>query len=128
MVIDTACSSALVALHHAVQALRDGRCHTALVGAVNVIASTHNSLMYNDAGILSKRGQCRTFDRDADGYVRGEGKLVLKRLCNAHRNGDKLAIIKGVAINHGQSSSHCAQSCRASVLIERALAVTACCR
>ncbi len=56
------------------------------------------------AGMLSRRGRCRTFMSDADGYVRGEGVgvFVLKSLRNAEADGDHIhAVIRGSGVNHG---------------------------
>lgn len=126
VLIDTACSSSLVALHEAIKCLRKAECSAALVGGVNLIGSAANSLIYNNAGILSKTAECRTFDKAANGYVRGEGAgiLLLKPLAQAKRDGDDIyAVIKGSAVNHGgQSSSLTAPNPDAQAkLIERAI-------
>ena len=102
--IDTACSSSLVAVHEAVRSLRDGESKMALVCGVHLMCHPSNSIFYYDAGMLSKAGQCRTFDERADGYVRGEGAVVLllKPIEQALRDGDHVyALIKGTASNHG---------------------------
>ncbi len=102
MAIDTACSSALVALHEAVQSLRDGRCPMAVVGSVNVLLSPYNFMGFSKARMLAPGGRCRTFDRMAEGYVRAEGGgvLLLKRLDDAERDGDPiLGVIRGIGIN-----------------------------
>jgi acyl transferase domain-containing protein/NADPH:quinone reductase-like Zn-dependent oxidoreductase/NADP-dependent 3-hydroxy acid dehydrogenase YdfG/acyl carrier protein len=75
--LDTACSSSLVALHHASEALRAGRIDTAIVGGINVIASPAEFVTFSQASMLSPTGLCRAFSADADGYVRGEGGVVL---------------------------------------------------
>jgi acyl transferase domain-containing protein/acyl carrier protein/N-acetylglutamate synthase-like GNAT family acetyltransferase len=106
--IDTACSSSLVAVHQAVQALRLGECVQALVGGVNVICHPGNTISYYKAGMLSKDGLCKTFDKNADGYVRSEGAvmLVLKPLQQAVADQDLIhAVIKGTACNHGGQAS-----------------------
>ncbi|QDX95805.1 SDR family NAD(P)-dependent oxidoreductase [Brevibacillus laterosporus] len=102
--IDTACSSSLVAVHQAVRSLQSGECVQALVGGVHLMCHPANSIAYYKAGMLSKDGKCKTFDKDAGGYVRGEGGVVLllKPVKQAERDGDSiLAVIKGTAINHG---------------------------
>lgn len=102
MAIDTACSSALVALHEAFHAVRDGRADMAVVGAVNMLLSPLLFVGFSQASMLSPTGRCKTFDKSADGYVRAEGGgvVVLKPLEAAERDGDPiLAIIKGVGIN-----------------------------
>ena len=75
--IDTACSSSLVALHEAVAALQSGRIDTAIVGGSNVIASPASFIAFSQANMLSSTGLCRAFSNDADGFVRGEGAVVL---------------------------------------------------
>ena len=102
--LDTACSSSLVAIHEAVQAIRSRKCSQALVGGVNIICHPANSLAYYQAGMLSEDGQCKTFDKRANGYVRSEGAvaLLLKPLKKAIIDGDLVhAVIKGTACNHG---------------------------
>ncbi|GIL13953.1 MAG: polyketide synthase [Chloroflexota bacterium] len=100
--MDTACSSSLVALHLAVQSLRNKECNMALAGGVNLILSPHFTVAASRMHMLSTDGRCKTFDADADGFVRGEGcgVIVLKRLSDALADGDAiLALIRGTAIN-----------------------------
>jgi acyl transferase domain-containing protein/acyl-CoA synthetase (AMP-forming)/AMP-acid ligase II/NAD(P)-dependent dehydrogenase (short-subunit alcohol dehydrogenase family)/acyl carrier protein len=102
LAVDTACSSGLLALHLASQAIRNGECDMALAGAVNLILSPEVTVAFSKANMLSPEGRCKSFDDGADGYVRGEGCgiLVLKRLSDAERDGDRiLAIIRGTAAN-----------------------------
>ena len=102
--IDTACSSSLVAVHQAVRALRDGECDLALSGGVNVCCTPRLFLAFTEAGMLSEDGRCKTFDKRANGYVRGEGvgMVVLKRMADALRDGDTIyGVILGTAVNHG---------------------------
>jgi acyl transferase domain-containing protein/acyl carrier protein len=104
LVVDTACSSSLVALHHAAEAIRRGECEQALVGAANLLCSPTMSLAYYEAGMLSPSGRCRVFDRDADGYVRGEGAamVLVKPLASALADGDSIyGLVRGTAVNHG---------------------------
>ncbi|HET8774522.1 MAG TPA: beta-ketoacyl synthase N-terminal-like domain-containing protein [Thermoanaerobaculia bacterium] len=104
LAVDTACSSSLVALHDAVATIRRGDCEQALVGAVNLLCSPTTSVTYYDAGMLSPNGACRTFDAQADGYVRGEGgaMLLLKPLRSALADGDAIyGLVTGTAVNHG---------------------------
>jgi acyl transferase domain-containing protein len=81
MTVDTACSSGLTALHLAVQALRDGTCDTAIVGAANALLAPEFFVNFCAASMLSPVGQCRAFDAAGKGFVRAEGAvaLVLRR-------------------------------------------------
>ncbi|ACC81788.1 beta-ketoacyl synthase N-terminal-like domain-containing protein [Nostoc punctiforme] len=109
LAVDTACSSSLVALHLACQHLRNQECHLALVGGVHLLLSPETSVAFARTKMLDADGYCKTFDADANGYVRGEGcgVIVLKRLSDAVAHKDKiLAVIRGSAVNHnGRSSS-----------------------
>jgi acyl transferase domain-containing protein/acyl carrier protein len=106
--VDTACSSALVAVHQACQALQSGDCDMALAGGVNVLLSPVTMVAASRARMLSPVGQCKTFDASADGYVRSEGCgiLVLKRLSDAQRDGDRIcAVIPSSGVNQDGASS-----------------------
>ena len=106
--VDTACSSSLVAVHQACQALHSGDCDLALAGGVNVLLSPASLVAASRARMLSPDGRCKTFDAAADGYVRSEGCgiLVLKRLSDAVRSGDRIcAVIRGSAVNQDGASS-----------------------
>ena len=106
--VDTACSSALVAVHQACQALHSGDCDLALAGGVNVLLSPVTVIAASRARMLSPVGRCKTFDASADGYVRSEGCgiLVLKRLSDAVRDGDRVcAVIPSSAVNQDGASS-----------------------
>ncbi|WP_344958682.1 type I polyketide synthase, partial [Actinomadura miaoliensis] len=102
MIVDTACSSSLVAAHLAVRALRDGEADVALAGGVNVLLSPTITMTFDQAGGTASDGRCKAFDASADGMVRAEGcgALVLKRLSDARRDGDRvLAVIRGSGVN-----------------------------
>ncbi len=102
--VDTACSSSLVALHNAVRAIRNGECDLALAGGVNLLLTPDLFVMGRQLGVLSPTGQCRTFDADADGYVRAEGVgvVLLKPFEAALRDRDHIyGVVKGTAVNHG---------------------------
>ena len=104
MAIDTACSSSLVALSEAIAAIRNGKCDAAIVGGVNALLTPKLFVSFTKAGMLSEDGRCKTFDKSANGYVRGEGvgAVLIKPLKKAKDDGDHIyAVIKGCAINHG---------------------------
>ncbi|GAA5047255.1 polyketide synthase Pks13 [Nocardia callitridis] len=106
--IDTACSSTLVSVHQAVQSLRSGDSDLALAGGVNVLLSPMASLGFDRNGGIAKDGRLKAFSSDADGFVRSEGAglVVLKRLADAERDGDKIyAVVKGSAVNNDGRSN-----------------------
>ena len=106
--VDTASSSSLVALIQAVRSLQDGDCNLALAGGVNAILAPVNSLLMSKAGLLSPDGRCRSFTAGANGFGRGEGcgVVVLKRLSDAQRDGDRImAVVRGGAVVHNGFSS-----------------------
>src|SRR6185295_18223457 len=80
----------------------------ALAAGVNLILSPQNSIACSRWGMLAPDGRCKTFDVDADGYVRSEGAgvVVLKRLSDALRDGDSVwAVVRGSAVNQDGPSS-----------------------
>ncbi len=107
--VDMACSSALVAVSLACQAIWSGKCQGALVGGVNVLISPNSSIGFSKAGMLSPSGQCFAFDERANGYVRGEGAglVYLKPLSQAQRAGDRIyAVVRAAVVNQdGHTSS-----------------------
>ncbi|MBX7168179.1 MAG: SDR family NAD(P)-dependent oxidoreductase, partial [Pirellulales bacterium] len=108
LAIDTACSSSLVAVHEAAEALRAGRCDAALAGGVNLLLAPESYLNAERAGILAPDGRCKTFDRQADGYVRAEGVglVLLRRLSDARAAGDQIrAVIKATGVNQDGRSN-----------------------
>ncbi|MFI4954938.1 MAG: SDR family NAD(P)-dependent oxidoreductase, partial [Gammaproteobacteria bacterium] len=108
MAIDTACSSSLVALHQACMSLRQGESDIAISGGVNVLLAPQTSIDFSQAHMLAPDGHCKTFDKSADGYVRGEGCgiIILKRLSDAQRDNDTiLTVIRGSAVNQDGASS-----------------------
>jgi acyl transferase domain-containing protein len=101
--VDTACSSALTAIHLACQSLLTGECELALAGAVHLILCADKLIAFSDGKSLARDGRCKTFDARADGSVWGEGcaVLVLKRLSCARQAGDPIVgLIRGSAIGH----------------------------
>ncbi len=108
VVLDTACSSSLVAIHLACQSLRRRETDQALAAGTNLILTPENSIACSRWGMLAPDGQCKTFDANANGYVRSEGcgVIVLKRLSDAVREGDNvLALVRGSAVNQDGPSS-----------------------
>lgn len=102
--IDTACSSSLVAISRAIESIQLGNSELALAGGVNLMINPFLHMSFSKAGMLSKDGKCKTFDKKADGYVRGEGggAVLLKSLSRAKADKDFIyAVIKGHSINHG---------------------------
>jgi acyl transferase domain-containing protein/acyl-CoA synthetase (AMP-forming)/AMP-acid ligase II/acyl carrier protein len=108
LAIDTACSSSLVAVHLACQSLHRGEATLALAGGVNLILAPEITANFAKAGFLAPDGRCKTFDAQADGYVRGEGVgvVVLKPLARALADGDPVyAVIRGSAVNQDGRSN-----------------------
>ncbi|MBT7755476.1 MAG: amino acid adenylation domain-containing protein, partial [Candidatus Magasanikbacteria bacterium] len=121
--VDTACSSSLVALHMACQGLRTREIEMAIAGGVFLQATPGFYASANPAGMLSPTGQCHTFDKNADGFVPGEGvgAVILKRLSAALADGDHIhGVIKGSALNQdGHSNGITAPSARSQERLER---------
>ena len=109
MVIDTACSSSLVALHLACNDLRSNVTDLAIVGGANLMLLPEASIGFSKTQMLSREGRCKVFDQAADGYVRGEGcvVIILKRLADAEAARLPIrSLIRGSAINQdGRSAS-----------------------
>ncbi|MFD9335331.1 type I polyketide synthase [Streptomyces sp. NPDC060028] len=108
LVLDTACSSSLVAVHAARQSLLAGESDLAVAGGVSFVLSPADAIAYSQAGMLAPDGRCKFADSSADGFVRSEGvgAVVLKRLSDARRDGDRvLAVLRGSAVvNDGRGS------------------------
>ncbi|MEU4096161.1 acyltransferase domain-containing protein [Streptomyces sp. NPDC026673] len=108
--VDAACSSGLVAVHHAVQALRLGECRLAVVGAVHLVLQPDAGVAYSGAGMLARDGRCKFGDASADGFVRSEGvgSVILKPLAEALADGNRIrAVLRGSAVgNDGRSGGY----------------------
>ncbi|MFJ8082753.1 SDR family NAD(P)-dependent oxidoreductase [Streptomyces sp. NPDC096205] len=100
--VDTACSSALTAVHQACETLRSGRSAVALAGGVHVMVAPSGFIGFSQASMLSPTGRCRPLSANADGFVRAEGAgvVVLKPLAAALADGDRVhAVIPASAVN-----------------------------
>lgn len=105
--VQTACSTSLVAVHSACEALQNGHCDMALAGGVSIHYPQGAGYMYQEQGIGAPDGHCRPFDANAAGTVPGNGAgvVVLKRMSDAIAGGDRIeAVILGSAINNDGSN------------------------
>lgn len=108
LVLDSACSSSLLAVHLACQSLREGESDAAVAGGVNLIHGRRSTASLTAFGGLSPDGTCKAFDAAADGFGRGEGcgVVVLKRLSTALADGDRIwCTINGSAANNDGPSN-----------------------
>ncbi|POF30629.1 amino acid adenylation domain-containing protein [Roseibium marinum] len=123
-VVDAACASSLLALDQACQKLWRGSADLALAGGVSLMLGPEVFAALSKLGALAPDGRCRTFDASGNGYGRGEGcgVLVLKRLSDAQRDGDRIqALVHGVAVGHGgRSNGLTAPNVRSQVQVIRA--------
>jgi acyl transferase domain-containing protein len=128
--VDAACGSSLAAAALAVRELETGSADLVILGGVDTVQNPFTYLAFSKTQAFSPRGRCRPFDAEANGIVISEGvaALVLKRLADAERDGDRIyAVIKGV----GASSDGRARGLTAPVVdgqiraIERAYAKAA---
>jgi polyketide-type polyunsaturated fatty acid synthase PfaA len=98
-VVDAACASSLSAVKMAISELIEGRCDLMITGGVEADNSMLTYMSFSKTPAFSKKQQCRPFDVDADGMMASEGvgMVVLKRLADAERDGDRIyAVIKGI--------------------------------
>ena len=106
--IETACSSSLIAIHRGVLVLQAESCEMVIVGGINTLVTPDTFISFCKAGMLAQNGRCKTFSKEADGYVRGEGvgMLLLKNLRDAEASGDHIyGLIRTTAENHGGRAS-----------------------
>lgn len=124
LTVDTACSSSLVTVHLACRSLHDGESDLALAGGSTVALDPRKFASGSAGGMLSPTGHCHAFDVAADGFVPGEGTVVvlLKRLPDALRDGDRiLAVVRGTALNNdGRTATITSPSRPAQVAAYRA--------
>lgn len=101
--VQSACSTGLIAVHSACQAVLNGECDMALAGAASISIPIKKGYCYSEGSILPPDGVCRPFDAAAAGPVGGSGVAVvlLKRLVDAQTDDDVIyAVIKGTAVNN----------------------------
>lgn len=98
--VDAACASSLAAVYLGIKELESGTSDMVIAGGTDTVQNPFGYLCFSKTKALSPRGRCRTFDASADGIVISEGlaAVVLKRLADAERDGDRIyAVIKGIA-------------------------------
>jgi acyl transferase domain-containing protein len=103
MTIDTACSSSMVCVNEAVNALRNGTSRVAIACGTNLLLAPFMYVSLSKVNMLSPTGRCHMWDERADGYSRGEGvgAVVLKTLSAALEDGDEIAcVIREIGLNH----------------------------
>ncbi|HEX8460095.1 MAG TPA: amino acid adenylation domain-containing protein, partial [Segetibacter sp.] len=99
----SACSTSLLAIAQAVDAIRKGQCSIAIAGGAAITSPVKSGHFYHEGGILSKDGHCRPFDKNASGTVfsDGAGVVLLKSLAQAEHDGDTIySVIKGIGVNN----------------------------
>ena len=125
--VHSACSTSLLAIAQAVEAIRRGQCDVAIAGGSSVTAPIYSGHLYQEGSIMSPDGHCRPFDAEAKGTVfsDGCGVVLLKSLDAAKKDGDHIyGIVKGIGINNdgGDKGSFTAPSVEGqSDAISRAL-------
>jgi 8-amino-7-oxononanoate synthase len=100
--VDSACASGLIAMYDAMLQLQTGAIDAALAGGVYLCLTPDHHVAFARIGAMSQQGVCRPFDKDADGFVQGDGAavVVLKRYDDAVAAGDRIyAVVEGIALN-----------------------------
>ena len=121
----TACSTGLVAVAQACEAIENGQCEQALAAGVSISTPIRRGYLYQEGSMLSKDGHCRPFDANATGTTFNDGAavVVIKRRDLAERDGDDIyAVIKGYAVNNDgeQKASFTAPSVSGQVAVYEA--------
>jgi len=101
--VQSACSTSLLAIAEAVEAIRNGHCDVALAGGSSITSPIYSGHLYQEGSMLSSDGHCRSFDAEGKGTVfsDGAGVVLLKSLEAAQTDGDKIyGLIKGVGLNN----------------------------
>ncbi|WP_084684610.1 hybrid non-ribosomal peptide synthetase/type I polyketide synthase [Maribacter forsetii] len=101
--VHSACSTSLLAIAEAVEAIRNGQCEIAVAGGSSITAPMNSGHLYQEGSMLSTDGHCRPFDSQARGTVfsDGAGAIILKDLEEAKKDGDIIyGVVKGVGINN----------------------------
>jgi len=104
LTLDTACSTGASALHTACRSLQYGDCDLSIVSGVKYMYSSESFYLTCSARMTSPNGRCATFDKDADGFVPGEGcvTFILKRYEDAVRDNDNILSVI-LSTSSGQS-------------------------
>ncbi|CUB21065.1 Polyketide synthase PksL [Bacillus cereus] len=108
LALDTMCSSSLTSIHYACQSIHCGESDMALAGGVNLSLHPNKYKFLSMGQFLSSDGRCRSFGKDGNGYVPGEGigAVLLKPLKKAIEDQDQIyGVIKGSSVNHGGKTS-----------------------
>ncbi|WP_203300647.1 polyketide synthase [Marinobacter sediminum] len=121
----TACSTGLVAVAQACEAIENGQCEQALAAGVSISTPVRRGYLYQEGSMLSKDGHCRPFDESASGTTFNDGAaaVVIKRRDLAEKDGDNIyAVIKGYAVNNDgeQKASFTAPSVAGQVAVYKA--------
>lgn len=101
--VHSACSTSLLAIAQAVEAIRNGQCDVAIAGGASVTAPIYSGHLYQEGSMLSPDGHCRSFDKEGKGTVfsDGCGVVLLKSLEAAKKDGDHIyGIVKGIGISN----------------------------